>query len=83
MYQYMEATRGNQKPHEDSTQGFGAEIFYKPRRNVVPGERISSEELHDVVLVLELHSGDEACVGPELRGMALCGRQMPNVNYLY
>lgn len=43
----MEATQGNQSPHEDSTQGFGAEIFYKPGRNVVPGKYISAEELHD------------------------------------
>lgn len=37
-YQLMEDTQGNQKPHKNSTQGLGVEIFYKPSRNVVPAE---------------------------------------------
>lgn len=69
----MQATQGNQKPHDDSTQGFGAEIFYKPRRNVVQGEYILEARncMMGTVWVLELHSGDKAYIVVKLQGSAL------------
>lgn len=62
----MEDTQGNQKPHKNSTQGLGVEIFYKPSRNAVPAEYIGqNEEVRDwyYVLCSELHSGDKVYIG--------------------
>lgn len=43
--QLMGATQGNRKPCKEWPHGGGAEIFYKPRRNV-PGGNRDNEEKH-------------------------------------
>lgn len=59
----MEATQGNQRPHEDSAQAFGcAKIFYKPR-NVVSGEHrllVTKICMMGIVWFLELRSANKA-----------------------